>query len=254
MKNLIALLLSMLMVACGGGSSGDSNDNNGGGGGGGLTLAEEAQQILDGCLGDPVLTLRGILETIRAFPGSAPPPLVIDDPNGNQIPFSADPAGSPIAGLTGVFTFENAAGVAFMPFTAQQLQMDINNLMAGMAGLPDGTRVIITVDPIPAQGLEAAQMSQVMAGGVPTEVGGMLRQTTGTCTVSINFAGETVLSFLGIFPNLDAALDITSGADQIQGTMFFNGTNFAVVEVSLNGVGPFQFQVDLDSGTVFPAS
>jgi hypothetical protein len=253
MKKLTAILLSAFLVACGGGGG------SGGGGGGGTIpadpIAAAAQQVLTDCIDLPVSALIDVIGTVRAFPGSAAPPIQIGTPGAAGIPFSADPgAGAPIATLTGRITFQDAAGQEFMPFTQQDLMNDINNLLAGIAGLPNGTTVSIIIDPIPASGIETSNLSQVMQNGLPTDISGLLIHDSGTCRTTISFADETILSLLGVYPNMTADVEVTQGADNLVGQIFFSGQSTAVVEISINGTGPFQFDLDLDTGAVSPSS
>ncbi|MCP4250552.1 MAG: hypothetical protein GY778_26205, partial [bacterium] len=179
---------------------------------------------------------------------SAAPPIQIGSPGASGIPFSADPgAGAPIANLTGRITFQNAAGQEIEPFTQQDLMNDITILLAGIGGLPSGTRVTIIIDPILAAGIESANLTQVMQGGLPSDVSGALIHDSGTCRTTIDFSGETILSLLGVYPNLTADVEVTKGTDSLAGKIFFSGQSTAVVEVSLNGTGPFQFVLDLDT-------
>ncbi|MHC4449669.1 MAG: hypothetical protein ACYS0E_05945 [Planctomycetota bacterium] len=252
MNQLTAILLSAFLVACGGGGS------DGGGGGGPIPadpIAAAAQQVLTDCIDLPVSAIIDVIETVRAFPGSAAPPIQIGNPGATGIPFSADPgAGAPIPTLLGRITFEDAAGQEFMPFTQQDLMNDINNLLTGIAGLPNGTKVSIIIDPVPAAGIETATLSQVMQGGLPVDVSGSLVHDSGTCRTTISFAGETILSLLGVYPNMTADVEVTEGTDSLVGQIFFSGQSTAIVEISINGTGPFQFDLDLDTGAVSPSS
>jgi len=251
MKQLTAILLSAFLVACGGGG--------GSGGGGGPIpadpIAAAAQQVLTDCIDLPVSAIIDVIGTVRAFPGSAAPPIQIGNPAATGIPFSADPgAGAPIGTLTGRITFQNAAGQEIVPFTQQDLMNDINNLITGIAGLPNGSKVSIIIDPVPASGIETSTLSQVMQGGLPVDVSGSLIHDSGTCRTTISFANETILSLLGVYPNLTADVEVTKGTDNVVGQIFFNGQSTAVVEISINGTGPFQFDLDLDTGAVSPSS
>ncbi|MHC4938041.1 MAG: hypothetical protein ACYTHK_03635 [Planctomycetota bacterium] len=249
MKKISALLLSAFLVACGGGGGGDSNNN-----GGDIPdnpILQAAEQLLNDCAGVPVEALLDVIETIRVFPGQATPPIQIAAPEPGGIPFTADPgAGAPIPTLTGRITFEDAGGVSFMPFTQQDLMNDLNNLLTGIAGLPDGTVVSIIIDPVPEQGIETALLTQVMQGGLPTDVSGSMVHDSGSCRSTFSFDGETILGLLGAYPNIDATIEITQGTDSLVGTAFFNGTANAVIEITLNGTGPFQFDFDLDTGEI----
>jgi hypothetical protein len=252
MKQLTAILLSAFLVACGGGGSSD------GGGGGPIPadpIAAAAQQLLTDCIDLPVSAIIDVIGTVRAFPGSAAPPIQIGNPGAGGIPFSADAgAGAPLPTLSGRITFENAAGQEIAPFTQQDLMNDINNLLAGIAGLPNGTTVSIIIDPVPASGIETANLSQVMQGGLPVDVSGSLIHDSGTCRTTISFNGETILSLLGVYTNMTADVEVTKGADNVAGQIFFSGQSTAVVEISINGTGPFQFDLDLDTGAVTPSS
>ena len=68
--------------------------------------------------------------------------------------------------------------------------------------------------------------------------------------MDVSFADETILSLLGAYPNLTADVTITRDTDSLQGRVFFNGTSTAIIEVSINGTGPFQYELDLDTGLV----
>jgi len=251
MKISCALLPVLLLVACGGGGGGDSNN---GGNPAPNPQIEAALQILEDCLPGPLGTLQDIIGTVRAFPGSTEPPILIGDPNGNEIPFNADPATAPLSEVIGIFTFRDPAGDPFMPFTAEQLQMDVGNLIDGIAGLADGSAVDITIFPIPTIGFESGSVTQVIQGGLPTDISGFFRTVLDGCNVDIAFADETLLSLLGTYPNMSALLTVNSEPDVLTGTILFNGTSTAVVEVSINGTGPFQFEVDLDTGEITPTS
>ncbi|MHC4408888.1 MAG: hypothetical protein ACYS0F_07785, partial [Planctomycetota bacterium] len=77
MKQLTAILLSAFLVACGGGGSSD------GGGGGPIPadpIAAAAQQLLTDCIDLPVSAIIDVIGTVRAFPGSAAPPIQIGNP------------------------------------------------------------------------------------------------------------------------------------------------------------------------------
>jgi hypothetical protein len=251
MKITLSLTLALLLVACGGGggsapSGGNPNDP-------GNVQLQAALAILDGCIADPISTIGDIIATVGTFPGGAAPPIDIGDPNGNEIPFSAQ-AGAAIPEILGVFSFRDPSDQPIMPFTAQDLQNDINNLIAGIAALPNGTKVSITVFAIPSLSVESASLTQTMQAGLPTDIGGFFRMVDGTCSVDISFSGETILSLLGAYPNLTADFALTKDTDALEGSIFFNGTSTAVVEASINGTGPFQFELDLDTGVVTPVS
>jgi hypothetical protein len=246
MKISVTLLLALSLIACGGGGGGTTG---GGNNGGNNLLQQAALAILGDCVADPVTTIGDIIGAVGAFPGAAAPPITIGDPDGNEIPFAAD-VGAPIPELLGVFSFRDDTGQAIMPFTAQDLQNDVNNLINGIAGLPNGTKVSVTVFAIPSRNVESASLTQTMQNGLPVDIGGFFRMVDATCSIDISFTGETILSLLGAYPNLTASIDLTSGEDVLDGSIFFNGTKTAVIEVSINGTGPFQFQLDLDTGVV----
>jgi hypothetical protein len=252
MKTLTAILLGLTLVACGGGGGGDGSDD------GNIDPSnpqlQAALAVLEECIPAPLGTLQGVIDTVRAFPGASEPPLLISDPDGDQIPFNADPATAPVPEILGVFTFRDPAGDPIMPFTAEDLQNDIGNLIDGIAGLPDGTAVDITLFAVPTLGLESGSLTQVIQGGLPTDVSGSFRTVEDTCSVELSFEDETILSLLGQYPNLTALVVVNREADALTGSVFFNGTSTAVVEVSINGTGPFQFEVDLDTGEITPAN
>ena len=108
-------------------------------------------------------------------------------------------------------------------------------------------------DPIPTEGVESASLSQEMQSGIPIDVSGSMVHVSGTCRTDISFDGETILSLLGTYPNLTADIDVRKDTDVVLGRVFFNGTNMAVLEISLNGTGPFQFDLDLDTGAISPS-
>ena len=70
----------------------------------------------------------------------------------------------------------------------------------------------------------------------------------------LSFEDETALSILGVFPFLDATLLIVDGDNTVAGTVSFQGTNIAIIEVTYNGVGPFQFQFDITADEITPVS
>ena len=88
-----------------------------------------------------------------------------------------------------------------------------------------------------------------------TDIDGEIRQRLDTCDMRLSFEGETALSILGVFPFLDATLSIVdAGENTVAGTVSYQGTNIAVVEVTYNGVGPFQFLFDTKADTITPVS
>jgi len=249
MKRIPAWLLPFVLVACGGGGGGGNGGNNNGAPN---PLVQAALELLEDCAADPIGTFESIIDTVRAFPSSSLPPITIGDPNGLEIPFNATPS-APVPELIGVFTFEDAGGTQIMPFTAGDLQGDVQNLVDGIANLPDGTKVTITIFAVPSISLDAGSLTQTMNGGLATDVEGLFRTTTGSCVVEVSFANETILSLLGEYPNLTADIMVTRNTDNLDGSVFFNGTSTAVIEVSINGTGPFQFEIDLDTGVVSSA-
>ena len=177
---------------------------------------------------------------------------MIGDIVGLEIPFLADLDGDDEVDAIGRVTLFDPAGQPIMPITNDDLQNDVDMLLAALATLPDGTRIELSFDPIAERGVTIASFSMTMQNGAPTDLGGVLNQQNVNCATAIQFADETILSVLGEYPNLTAGTEIVSGDDTVAGTIFFNGTSMATVEVTLNGIGPFQYQIDLDTGVITP--
>ena len=247
MHRLTALLISALLVACGGGGGG--SDNNGGNNNLPPSASEEAQAILEDCAGDAANALTTLVGIAQLGAGGSSSSLTLEPLAGLAIPFQADLDEDMAPDATGRVLFFDAGGA---PIAPQDPGGDLNNLLAQIAGLPDGARVDIILDPVVSLGINSALISQVIASGLPTSLSAVVEHQNAECATTLSFANETLLSILGTYPNLDADIDITAGTDELVGTISFNGTATAVIEVTLNGTGPLRYQLDLDAGTITP--
>lgn len=247
MQKTTALLLTALLAACGGGGGSDPITNDPF-----STIRAETLVTLELCLDDALSAFLEVFSATSLAPGAAAPSIIVGDIVGLSIPFLADLDGDGSPDATGRIEFVDNGGQPIMPFVNGEIQNDVNLLLAALASLPNGTRVDIDLDPAPGIGITQARFSQTMVGGLPTALGGAVIQQSLDCTTTIQFADATILSVLGAYPRLDANVEIIDGTNTVAGTVTFNCSATAVVEVSLNGTGPFQFQVDLDSGVITP--
>jgi len=245
--------LFFMPIACGGGGGGGSADS--GGGSTVVTNSDRARAILERCLGTVNDTFLDLLDVVRLFPGGTAPPIEISDPGVNGIPFTADLDGDQSVDFTGLIRFFDSGGASIMPFTANDLMQDIDNLVQGLTTLPSGTEVRIVFDQKASIKLTKAEFSDRITGTVSTDIDGEIRQRVETCDVRLSFEGETALSILGVFPFLDAPLNIVdAGENTVAGTVAYQGTKIAIVEVTYNGVGPFLFRFDMKADTITPVS
>lgn len=241
-----ALLIPFLLVACGGGGG---SSNNGGGNTIPPSVSEEAQAILEDCAGEAATALTALIGVAQLGAGGASASITLEPLSGLAIPFQADLDGDMSPDALGRVLLFDAGGAPVQP---QDPAQDLNTLLAQIAALPDGTRVDILLDPVASLGINSAIISQTMASGLPANLSAVVEHQNAECLTTLSFSNETLLSILGTYPNLDADIDIDAGTDELDGTVSFNGTSTAIIEVTLNGTGPLRYQLDVDSGTITP--
>lgn len=245
---LLTPVLALLLTACGGGGGSTTSTPSTPD----TTVRDEAQTILDNCLDDATSAFVDLAAVLQLTPGISTPPIEVSDIAGLEIPFLADLDGDMEPDSIGRITIVDPSGQPVMPFIDDDIQNDVTMLLTALATLPDGTRVNISFDPVDSLNITLATFSMTMKSGVPSEIGGVMNQQSQDCATTMQFADETIFSFLGTIPQLDAGIEIVSGDDTVAGTISFKGTATAGVVVTLNGTGPFLFDLDLDTGVLTP--
>jgi hypothetical protein len=142
-----------------------------------------------------------------------------------------------------------------------ETSVDISSLAAGFDGLdaliasfPDGTQLTIQGGSVMPPLYEVNFVVTINSGAVDNVDGSASSQAT-DCQSNIGFLGAELADLGGVYPaSLVANISVTTVDGAIQGTVTFDGTNQATVEVTLDGgATTFTFNVDLDTGAVTPA-
>jgi len=156
--------------------------------------------------------------------------------------------------LIGSLQFQDSQGAPVVPFAVN----DFNNLINGFATLPgllatvaDGTQVAIDFNLPSVDSITNGGIIVTMTLGAPDEATGQVNVQAMDCSTNITFADIDASGLLSGGIPTGATLDITvtGTGGTVLGTVTFNGTETASLEVTLDGT-PFSFLLNLSTGAV----
>jgi len=239
-RNSLVLILSGLLVACGGGGGSDEP------GTGGQLSAEQlrAKEILEHCASDAIDVLLGTLGAFAIVPGATDLPIELQPIEADRLPFTADIDGDMQTDLQGVISFLDGDGQPFFPFTQEDLDGGFDSLVALLSSLPTGAKMLIDLSPARDIGLETANLTISFVGGIPISLDGFLAYFDDPCVVALRMGNVSPLVLLADVPTLTAELTANELGDAIFGTVTFDGTNTARIDVALNGGESMAFTLE----------
>ncbi|MHC5032074.1 MAG: hypothetical protein ACYTGU_14560 [Planctomycetota bacterium] len=171
-----------------------------------------------------------------------------------EVVWSLDLDGDQMPDLFGTLQFAQEEGDPEPAADVSLLAGGFDDLDAMLAALPDGTRInfgAARAEPPPMD----ATFTFVIVGRAADSVSMNANTQDLDCLLNIGFADVPFQDVGGDYPNLTATLDIATGDGAVEGTVAFNGTSQARIEVSVGSeTDVHAFTIDLETGVVTPAS
>jgi hypothetical protein len=251
MKKQTAVLAALILVIGCGGSSGGTNapprDP---------VLAQLAQDLLEGCGAGALENLLEILDHLGSLVESQGPipefTVTGVDIDTATILWMLDIDNDQQPDIEGSMGFVDSAGVATVPpIDLTSLQGGFDGLAALLTGLPDGTGLVIELHAQPPLSPIEGSITIRFDNGLADTADGNLSVTDDQgCVLILEIQSVDALSMLGDFPVGTIQLTLSGALAALDGTITFNGTNTALVDVSVNDEGSYRFEINLLTGTV----
>jgi len=217
--------------------------------------------VLESC---GVLALDSFLEALDLAVAILDPnatgalPIVVSsvDQPGGSVSWEADLGGDAAPELIGTLQFLDDQGQpAPPPFDLNQLlTQGLDPLDQLVTQLLDGWTVEI-IAAAPLEPMLNAGFSFAFTGGAVTGVVGTGQLQSMTCVGLFDMPEAPLADLAPAFPTADMTASFTEMQTTVAGTCTFDGTNVAVVDVTVNGGGTvYSFAINLTTGTVTPVS
>ncbi|MHC4933720.1 MAG: hypothetical protein ACYTGV_16180 [Planctomycetota bacterium] len=252
MKKYTAVLAALILViGCGGSSDGTTPSPRD------PALALLAQNLLEGCGSDHLEDLLDILEHFGSLledQGPFPQFLITGVDIGTaSILWSLDVDNNQQPDIEGSMGFVDSNGAPTIP------PIDLSGLLAGgfdgfaslLTGLPDGMGIDIQFHALVMPPQIDSNMTITFQGGQPDTVDGIatIADDLG-CSLGLEFESEDALPILGDFPSGTLRINVSGATGGLDGTVTFNGTSTATVNVAVDGEGNYRFEINLVTGVV----
>lgn len=244
-------LLVALICACGGGGTAPAN----GGPSAAQQLAQEAIESCGATFHGDFAQLLSMVEGLFDPAETNPQQFTIDgvDTDTASVNWSLDLDGDTMPDLVGGLLFANEMGEPEAAADVNLLAAGFDDLDTMVATLPDGTVVSFGAAAVQPP-ITDVTFTFVITGGAVDVVSGLGLFQDVDCLVNVEFADVPFQNVGGEYPDLTATLDLAAAEGAVQGTITFNGTKEARIEVSLGGEPEvFAFHIDLETGVVTPA-
>jgi len=251
MKKFTAVLAALvLVIGCGGSSGGTTAVPHD------PVLAQLAEDLLEGCGSDNLEDLLDILERLGSLLESQGPfpefSLTGVDLDSATILWMLDLDNDQQPDIDGSMGFVDSTGAATIPpIDLSSLQGGLDGLAALLTGLPDGTGVDVHFVPVLFPPQIDGNIRVTFQGGQPDTVDGnaSIFDDLG-CMLALELESEDALSILGSFPSGTLRITVTGAGGSLDGTITFNGTSTATLNVAVNGEGSYRFEINLLTGVV----
>ena len=249
MRYIFVSIVLTLVCACGGG---------GGGSAGPSPLEQVAQQILETC---GATTIDSYLELLAIFEGLLDPAetdpqtfmILVTIPADAGVDWELDLDADPGPDVLGRLQFVDAAGDPETTVDVDQLQTGFDDLDLLLPTVPDGTSMVFAMLRGAPPPFEGSFTFDVTGSAVSQVAGDFLIQDL-LCEANLSFSGASLANVGGAVPTLVITITLTAPEGDLAGTVTLDGTNIAVVEVSVDGSAQtFSFEINLTTGAVTAA-
>lgn len=242
MRHVAAAVICVLITACGGSRPSPEDFLPG------PDLAQaEVQAMLERCAVPDLERLFTMLNTFDALldPDAPDPPLtftglrILD----GCIDWMLDTDTDGIFDVSGSFCFRDENGIPIFPFNPINLGNGVDEVADLLAGLPDGTHVIVSFS---QDGVGVGAFDVTFDQGTAQRGSGSVRYDHDDCTMTYGFTDVRADDLLAPRPNALVAITIDSNEGPAVGTLSMNGTETGVLSLTKDG-RVFVFTVDLDT-------
>ena len=137
------------------------------------------------------------------------------------------------------------------PIDLSGLAGGFDGLAALLTGLPDGTGLVIQLHAMHPLPQIDGDMTITFDSGLADSADGSLTIIDDLgCLLLVELQSVDALSMLGDLPAGTIHIALSGAQGGLDGTITFDGTSTALVNVAVNGEGSYRFEINLLTGTV----